>query len=167
MDLITPKAWSERDLILPGVHPDNLQMDGRLREIDITGDVYRICDRVKEHFGDLIFIRCIEDVYHGGIAYMVMENTPTGQQVVYVTKELDARVIENIQYLLKVPFEQRIKEVEAWMDREIEDEKDDEFEEIYERLGGPMLRQLEHDGFIETRNKSYPKLGVAVPGRAR
>jgi hypothetical protein len=165
MDLTKKDFLQETDLVMPGIRPGNLQVGGRYRDVPVTGDVYMICDRVQQEFGDLILIRGVEDTAKGELAYAILERTSTGEKLVYMTKALDERIITNIKYLLAVPFEDRLAHAEKLEAKAEKEQKDDEFEKLYEELGGPMLRQLEHDGFIETRGTSYPKLGVATHGK--
>jgi len=74
--------------------------------------------------------------------------------------ELDARVIEKLRYQLAVPLKDRMakleREGEAWERQQREEES----ERLYERIGPEFHRQLERCGFITTRPKSFPKKGI-------
>jgi len=146
-------------LALP-TRPDNLHGSyGTL----VDADVYNICERLKEidprlkiHFIDPP-IRYGPKVYN----FSITEACDDGvERLVFRVEELDARVIQHVQYLLKVPFETRFAKAEAIEAKREEERQEAEHEKLYETMGGPMLRQLEHDGFIEHRGVSYPKRGV-------
>jgi hypothetical protein len=72
---------------------------------------------------------------------------------------LDGRLIEHLQFLLHVPFEQRFAEAERRADKIEADAKEKNLDELYERMGRPMWTELERCGFID-RNRSYAKRGV-------
>lgn len=128
----------------------------------VEGDVFDICNRIKEVDPNLFVIQLENDAK--GCAYAIMEKCADGMdRLVYKTRELDQRIIDKCLYMRAVPFEQRAAQIEAEVDRQEQEERDRASEELYERLGGPMLSQFAHDGFIDGRNVSYPK----VKGRLR
>lgn len=152
------------ELLLPFV-PSNVHVEGRWRNAEVTSDVYNIAERLKE-LSPRLRINLTQDTATGQWAYSIVEDTATGWQMVFRCKKLDARVIEHVQYLMRVPFEQRYAEAEKIVERDAADAKAQEHEELYETLGGPMLRELERCGFLDGgRGKSFAKTAVATGGR--
>lgn len=117
----------------------------------VEGDVYRICDRIREIDSNL----WIDPLPGGGFA--ICERCADNvDRLVYKAPALDARIVEQLEYLLHVPFEQRFAEAEKEAAKYEAEHREKELDELYERLGGPMLPALERTGFIQ-RSKSYPK----------
>lgn len=153
------------DLIIPGsASPANLHLKRDVRAVMVESDLYDICERIKEIDPSLYIVQLEED---DRCAFAVMERCSDGiHRLVSKHKELDKRVLDKMLYLRAVPFEKRFNEIEAQVDKEEEDQRLKESEELYEKLGRPMLTQFAHDGFID-RNISYPKRGVALRGKLR
>ncbi len=138
----------------------------------VTADMFHIAQRIQEiEQGDRLFIQEIdppvrytpdEEPRH----YAIVEIDDAGtQRMVYSTAHLDSRVIEHVQYLLAVPFHIRFAEAEKLEAKHQQEDMDNQLEEALENWGWDFRRQLEHDGFITHRGKSYAKRGVAR-GRA-
>jgi hypothetical protein len=141
------------------VPPDNLR--GRFGSY-VESDVYHICDRIKEIDSRLRICVLEPPVEFAGKTYnfSVVELCPDGvERLVYRTEALDARIVEHLQYLLRVPFDKRFAEAERIEAKHEAEQKQRDFEEYYERVGRPMMTDLERCGFI-TRGISYPKRGV-------
>jgi len=151
------------DLLLPGgLAPSNLHLAEGTRASYVDGDLYRICDRMREVDQSLYAVQLSDDQRY---AYAIMEDCEDGvQRLIFKVKELDGRVIEKLRYLMARPLHERLTEIEAMHHRLEADRKENELDELYEKLGRPMWTQLEHDGFIQ-RGVSYPKLGVTSRGR--
>lgn len=141
---------SEKDLILPGVTPANLRLGGPFKSTMITSDVFNICERLAE-LNPRLEIHFLWDERKGGDSgYVVMERISHDEsQVVFKTRQLDGRTVEQVRYLLSVPFAERFAQSQKILDKLAKDEHEAELDELYERLGAPMLRQLFHDGFID------------------
>ncbi len=137
--------------------PSNLVLAEGVRAAMVEGDVFNICERIKEVDPSLFIIQLENDAK--GCAYAIMERCADGtDRLVYKTRELDQRIIDKCMYLKHVPFEHRAEKIMAEVDAEEELRKQEEAEQFYERLGGPMLSQFAHDGFIDSRNVSHPKV---------
>lgn len=132
----------------------------------VDSDMYNIGQRLHE-FDASLTVHKIE--LKDGIMYSIVEHCADGEErLVFRTRQLDARVVEKCQYLLHVPFERRFAEAEARELKAEEERKEKEHQDLYERIGAPMHRQLEHDGFITHRGKSYAKRGPLLgSNRAR
>lgn len=142
-------------IILPGsTRPSNLRVDPDLISAHIEGDLYRICDRIKAEFGNRLFVVMHKD--HPK-PYVIMERADDGiERFVLRTDVLDGRVVDRLQYLLKVPLDKRLAEFEKLEDKHEAEKKEEELEELYENLGRPMRRQFYKDGFIDSYPTSYP-----------
>lgn len=154
------------NLMLPdGMAPSNLHLRPSVKARFVDGDMFSICERLAEISPRLYIVELTEG---DGAAYAIMEAADDQvQRLVFKVKELDARVLDRVRYILSVPFEHRLAAVEAENAKYEADHHEAMLEGTYERMGGMFRRQLEHDGFITHRGVSYPKIGVAAPGRAR
>ena len=154
------EVLSEKDLVLPGITPANLKLGGRYKATMITSDMFNICERLAE-LNPRLEVHLLEDTQTGEHGYSITERVSEDRiEHVLTVKELDNRAVEQIQYFMKVPFEQRFAQSQKAMEKYEAGERQRELDELYEQLGQAFWYQLEHDGFIETRGKSYPKRGV-------
>lgn len=128
----------------------------------LDSDLYGICERIKEVSTDLFIIVASEGAKN---KFIVMERCNDGiDRKVFGVDELDGRVIERLRYLMAHPLNERYAMLEEEARKMEAAAREQEFEELYERLGGPMQHQLWHDGFIEHRDKSYPKAKKRTKG---
>lgn len=130
--------------------------------------MYGICRRIKEEIegGDRLKIIMLSNPHTGEYDYTIMETCDDGVERLVLKcgpghriNALDGRVIEKLKWMLKKPLQARIDEFEAWEDEVKAAQRELEKEELYERIGRPMLTDLEKCGFI-TRPVSYPKKGI-------
>lgn len=123
----------------------------------IDSDLFNIADRIREIDPGLYILSVDRPDGHW---FVIMQPCADGEdRMALRCKELDARAVERLQYMLHVPFEQRFDEIVRQIDEDEEQQKQDSLDELYEKMGRPMWTQLEHDGFISGRNVSYPKSG--------
>jgi hypothetical protein len=152
-------------LLLPV--PTNLLLPGGTKSFVVSDDLYDICSRIREEIdgGNRLFVVLHEEP-NGTQYYTIMERSDDGVERVAIPRveELDGRVLERLRYILSVPLEKRLAELERLESIAEDKAVDDELEELYDRMGRPMLTQLEHDGFIQ-RSTSYAKAGVASRGK--
>lgn len=135
------------ELILPYV-PANVNT-GQIRNARITSDVYRIAERLQEIDSPYpLAINLTQDLGKGATAYTIVELPPGGERVVFRCNKLDARVIEHVQYLIKVPLKDRFAEAEKIMDKWEAERREAEQDDLVERIGLPMLRDLRECGFL-------------------
>lgn len=150
------------NILLPqGTVPNNLHLRPGTSMRLVTDDLFHIADRIREISDRLFILELAEDSAEGqkfGLA--IMERTPDrGEYLVFRLPigELDARVLDRLKYMMSVPLHTRLaildKEREKW-ERDYEQQK---LDELYERIGGPMWLQFEHDGFIDSRGISVNK----------
>lgn len=151
------------DLLLPsGLVPSNLHLPKEARAELIDSDMFHICDRVKEISPTLHIFKLYDDDKY---IYTVMEHCSDGvERLIFKVKALDNRVITRLQTLFSVELDTRIRMCDKENHRFEAHEKEEQLDDLYERLGRPMWTQLEHDGFIQ-RGVSYPKAGVATRGK--
>lgn len=148
-----------RTLILPDrMAPSNLHLRPSVKTRFVEGDLYDISRRIQELSPNLYILELTEG---DKSSFAIMERAKNGvEMLVYKVKELDGRVLERLRYLMAHPLNERLKIIEADEYKLEAQQKEDELEELYENLGAPMLSQLFHDGFIDTRPVSYAKRGV-------
>lgn len=156
-----------RSLILPdSTRPTNLHLRPSVRVRHIDSDLFDVCQRVRGISEDLYLVEMSEgDEY----AFAVMERCADGiDRLVFKTAELDARVLEKLRYLMAKPLPERLAEIEKMEYKHERDEEEAEHERLYETLGGPMLRELDRNGFLGApRGTSYAKRGVYANQRTR
>jgi hypothetical protein len=142
------------EIILPISTPTNIRFDGaasgRFRVEEITSDMYNISERLKEIDPNL-YVLLREDRAMGAKAFTIMWSRETDDELVLTCRRLDARVIEHVQYLMKVPLERRFNEACKIIDKLEAEKAEDEKDELVEKLGLPMIRELQRCGFIDTR----------------
>jgi len=145
-------------IVVPGSSaPSNLVLAEGVSAAMVEGDVYNICERIKEVDPSLFIIQLENDAK--GCAYAIMERCEDGMdRLVYKTQELDQRIIEKCQYMKRVPFEHRAQMIMEQVDREEEERREKESEELYEKLGAPMRREFARTGFIDGTGQSFPKV---------
>ena len=147
-------------VLIPGhARPNNLRFQGVAHVVE--SDVYNICERIREVDPDL-FIVVADPPRPDGKNFIVMEIDQSGaESLVSRYEELDARIIEDVERMRKIPLPQRLEQLEKDNTKFERAEQERMEEELYERLGGPMWHQLEHDGFIDSRGVSAPKRGIS------
>ena len=124
--------------------PEGLKLANDSKMVFVESDLYGIVERLQQIDPNLYV------VFHekNEKPFTVMERCADGvMRFVARYEELDARVIEHMQYLLKVPFEERLKKVE----KEIDEanalyEKPDE--EILDWLATEMRRDMLKYGIV-------------------
>jgi len=146
------------NLVLPdGVRPSNLHLPEGTSATYIDQDVFGICEQIREIDSNLSVIVLQNG---GGYAFAIMERGRDGvEHLILRVKQLDGRVIRELREMAAVPLAVRLKHFEE-REFKLESERhDNELEELYERMGGPMWTELERCGFIQ-RPVSYAKRGV-------
>lgn len=136
----------------------------------VTADMFHISQRIQE-VSPRLFIQELDPptVWKDQTWNYVIVEVPEGmhtEQWVYGAAALDARVIEHVEYLLNVPFAKRFEEAEKLEAKREAEDIDNQLEEALENWGWDFRKQLEHDGFINGRGKSYAKSGVRPRGFA-
>lgn len=156
-----------RSIALPdSVRPSNLHLRESVRIRHIDSDLFDVCKRVGEISERLYIVELSEGQEY---AFVVMERCEDNvDRRVFKVAELDGRVLDKLRYLMARPLPERLAEIERMEGKFEADRREEEVEGLYERLGAPMLPLLDRLGFLGApRGTSYPKLGVAAPGRAR
>ncbi len=121
----------------------------------VEGDVYNICERIRDIDPRLFIVQLEGD---DRCAYAIMEHCDDGvDRMVYKATELDQRILKKLEYMRQVPFEQRLQAIEADIDREEAEQRERESEELFQKLGLPMQRQFAHDGFTDPWGPSFAK----------
>lgn len=141
---------------IPGsAAPNNLHFADDVKATIIESDLYDICTRLAE-IDPTLFVILLED--GNDHRFTIMEHCADGwDRIVWSVNELDQRILNKARYLKSVPFEHRFEEAEKLETKMKAEQESEAFEEFYDKLGGPMRKQLEHDGFIE------PKSTVSAP----
>jgi hypothetical protein len=155
------------DLVLPsGTAPSNLVLPNDTRTRMVGSDMFDICSRIAEVSPNLYVV--VHEKPSGELMhYSVMEKCADGVQRLALNvgpgksiDALDQRVVDRLQYLLRVPLNQRLAEHEKLEEKHKAEQKQTELDTLYEKMGRRMHWQLERDGFIGGRGISTPKKGV-------
>lgn len=93
--------------------PSNVKLSHRMRgkQAVVDSDLYGIAERIKKELSPNLVI-----VFHADHKepFVVMENCIDGTiRFVKRYAELDARIIDDLRYMISVPFEERLRKAEA------------------------------------------------------
>ena len=146
-------------LTLPSsTKPHNLRLAPSATAKMIDGDMYNICERIRE-LDESLFIVELEHSATETHAFAIMEDCADGtQRLVFKVNELDGRVVDKLRRIMAIPFAERLAQCEReCYEFEAEEARKSE-EDMFERVGMPMLGELERCGFIK-RPRSYAKSG--------
>jgi hypothetical protein len=140
-------------LITP--RPSNLTVPQSAAFVAFESDVYNICARIKEIDPNL------RVVLHEGAAepWVVLELGPDGEER-YVKRyaELDARILEDLRYMLAVPFEKRIEALDKQI-QENNDKRGKMSEEQMERFAYEFRKAAVESNLIDpVWDRSYRKV---------
>jgi hypothetical protein len=146
-------------LILPsGLAPSNLHLREGHTARFVDGDLYNICERVKEVDRNLHVVEL--DKGDDGHCFAIMEHCNDGiERLIFTVRELDSRVIERLQRIMHMDLRERLAVLEAEEYKYEADRKENELEALYENMGDSFRRQLYRDGFSQSP-VSHPKRGV-------
>lgn len=151
-------------LILPdGVRPSNLHLNPETDKVRfVSADMYQIAERIAEISPRLYLIELERTSSEGSkFGYALMEKCDDGVDRLHfrvAADGLDGRVLERIRRNMALPLHERIELLDKEREKWERDQQEAAAEELWERLGGPMHRQLAHDGFIETHPQSIRPL---------
>lgn len=141
--------------------PSNLHVPMGTRVDYVDSDTFNICNRLREISRDLYLVVLQGDEQH---MFSVVESCPDGwEREVKRYPQLDARILREMQMFEALPLQSRVDFIDKQHKRLDAERKENELEDLYERVGAPMWGDLERCGFIQ-RPVSYPKSG-AVGGR--
>lgn len=147
-------------LVVEG-RPSNLHLPPEALHAQVEGDVYRICDRLKEVSPRLNVI--LAD-HKGTWAYIIMERCEDGvERKIFMTHELSEATVVRARAAMATDLKTRLVVMEKEQREHEAAQRDEELERMYEKFGREMWHRFEKDGFIENRPISYPKAGVAGP----
>lgn len=144
------------DLILPNTGA----VRGRFGAF-VTSDVFHISERLQE-VDKRLFVEAFDEPieWHGRTYnFAIVEYVPEKQETELVMRveHLDARVIDRVERMRRIPFAARFAAAEAAEAKWAEEDKQRQLDELYENMGGNMLIQLDRCGFID-RPVSYAKV---------
>ena len=138
---------SERQLLMP------LPANMKARVQTVTSDVYNICNRIREISPDLIL------VHHEGHErpWVVMEKCADGaERFVSRYKVADGRILDDLRYMLAVPYERRLAEAEKKVERENK-ARATISEEKLDRMSDAWLKAVQDSQLFDLHfSTSYP-----------
>jgi hypothetical protein len=165
------------EIMLP--RPDNVR--GRFGSY-VTNDLFHIAERLQEIDGgkDRLYIQSFDEPieWHGRTYnFAIVEWVPEKQreELVMRVECVDGRVIQAVERMRAIPFEQRFAEAEKLEAKWAEEDKQRELDQLYERMGGEMLIQLDRCGFVQRpvsfakrnatarRHRNFKGLGGVMP----
>ena len=144
-------------LVVAG-RPTNLHPGFGVRVNQVEADVWMVCDRIKEKFGDRLYVVVLDD--NTRFKFTVVERCDDGQdRMVKSYEELTPKILHDLDFMLSIDPKQRAQILERENDAWREQWEQEELDRQYENVGRPMLSMLEKTGFLQ-RPVSYPKTGV-------
>lgn len=148
---------SVSDLQLPFL-PSNMRVEPHMRNAHVTGDLYNLCERIKEEISPNLYICPLYD--EGPWRFLIVEECRDGiERPVFKAQTLDERVFNELRRMMAAPLEERIRRIERDEEKFYADEQEREQERLWHEVGDPMRHHLEKAGFAD-RGVSYPKRGV-------
>jgi hypothetical protein len=146
-------------LALPdGFAPSNLHLKPSVKTRFVESDVFDICHRLAEISPRLYLVELTDTEQPDRAAWVVMEACADGvQRRVNKYQELDQRMLEDVQKMLRIPFEHRVAAAAAEIDAHNAKIETDAIDRLYETMGERFRYQLHRNGFIDGRPTSYPK----------
>ncbi len=141
-------------LVIAGV-PSNIRLPEGSRGTHISSDLFDISARLRE-IDTALFIILLEHV-NGQAVWAVCETDRAGvESLVFRVgpgceiDELDQRVVDKINYIRRVPANERMRLLQRDLDREADAKRDDERERMYEQMGSTLYDNLFKCGFVMT-----------------
>lgn len=132
--------------------PDNLRLDvSGNKPALIESDLWNIAERIKEIDPSLIV------VFHEGHKepFTIMEQCADGvTRFVARYAELDQRILEDLRYMARVPFDERMKIVERKIDK-ANAELEGTDPEVMDWLATEMRRELKKAGMIDPVGETF------------
>ncbi len=159
-------------LVISGV-PSNIRLPPGSRGTHVDSDMYDISSRLRELDPNL-FIALLEHV-DGGAVWAVCETDRAGVESLCfrvgpgcAIDALDLRVINHVEWLMRVSPADRMAAIQHELDREAKHRADDEREEMYEKMGGSLYDNLFKCGFVMTpKPESYRPLNATAKRAGR
>lgn len=111
----------------------------------VDGDLYNIAQRIKEIDPNLMI------VFHDGHPepFTIMENCADGvTRFVKRYAELDQRILDDLRYMLRVPFDERLKIADRQIQR-ANDALERPDDDVVDWLASEMRRDLVRTGFSD------------------
>ncbi len=132
------------ELIVSGV-PSNINVPRGVHVAEVTGDIYSICERLKEYDPRIRVTPLRDDANY---KFSIGEIGPDGVlRQILMAEELDERIIERLRYIQAVPLTERVRAIEADYDKEQARKADEEAEHLYETVGKTIHENLFSCGF--------------------
>lgn len=147
-------------LIIDGL-PSNLSLPEGSRATHVEHDLHDICARLRELDPSLRL--CLLEHVNGQAVWAVTEIDRTGTESLIVRvgpgcqlDALDARVITHIEWIRRIPAEERLAQIERDIERDRAAAAAEASEKLYENMGSKFYRDLHELGFIQgARTESY------------
>ena len=150
-------------LMLPsGLAPSNLHLRDSVKATFVESDVFDICHRLAAVSPNLHLWQLDEN---GARAWVVTETVHGVEHKVKNYAELDARMIEDVEKMLRIPLEHRAARAQAEIDAHEAAQKRDAVDEMYEEIGHKFYNRLERDGFVQRGTSYHKSYGKQRAGR--
>lgn len=135
--------------------PTNLRLPEGSTLAYCEPDLYNICERLRELDEALSVIVMKDDA--GGAAFAITERTRQGVEELVMRvgpgckiDALDARVIEHIEWIRRIPAAERAAQIEREIAAEARSREEQKSEKLYEDIGGSFYDNLFKCGFVTT-----------------
>ena len=159
-------------IFIDGV-PTNLVLPEGSRATHVENDLHDISSRLRELDPNLRL--CLLEHVNGDAVWAVTEIDRTGQESLVVRvgpgcqlDALDARVISHIEWIRRIPAEERLAQIERDIARERAAAEEAKSEAMYEGMGSEFYRNLHELGFIQgARTESFNRRTKAAQRAGR
>lgn len=143
------------NLLLPeGAVPTNLHLNPNTDKARlVTSDMYHICERIREIDPNLYILELERESREGSkFGFAIMEKCSDGVHRLIMRasqRGLDERILGKLRYIMAKDLHHRIALLDTEREKWEKEQHENELESLYERIGGPMHRQLVNDGFTQ------------------
>lgn len=151
-------------LVIPGMaRPSNLHLSPeQVKSVELDADAYDWMKRLPEEVigGERLFVVIHEDHPR---PYVIMEHADDGSDMfVLRTDHLGADTLETLRRAVKIPLHQRLAEFEKAEAKAEQERQEAEHADLYERIGGPLYRDLHRYGFAHGRAESFRPMNATA-----
>lgn len=131
--------------------PSNFEARGYVR---MTSDVFNICERIAEKFPSL---RVLYNESDPEKPWVVTEMCLDGvERFVAKYVGLDARIIESLERMLRIPYQDRL-DAQDKLDAAEKAKPDEAYEEALEDIATLTYRALQRQGLTDGGGKNFRK----------
>lgn len=153
------------ELVIDGV-PTNLVLPPGARVSRVEGDVYSICERLREHDANLrVHLLQFGDQF----SYAITERSRDGKEMLVMkVPELHAGIVEECERMVRIPLKDRMAEIDRLNAKRMAEDLQAKVDAAFEAAGQQTYDAMFSGGFVMTpKPESYRPLSKAATRAGR